>query len=87
MTRLKQVLEAFEQSTCPLTAPRLAKQLAISEEMVEEMITFWVRKGRLRKIETAPACTHCGSASTCATLVNLPAVYEITPGSSDAAGF
>jgi len=78
MTKLKEVLAAFENSTCPMTAPRLAQELHLSENMVEEMIAFWIRKGKLRKVETTLVCSSCHSASTCALLVNLPAVYEVT---------
>lgn len=75
MSALKQVLSAFEQAKKPIALPQLARDLALSESMLEEMIQFWVRKGRL--VEVASECPRCSSGATCHFVVQMPRRYVL----------
>ena len=48
-TTLRTVLTAFEQADRPLSLTQLATDLSVPPAMLEGMIDFWVRKGRLRE--------------------------------------
>ncbi|MFN8528546.1 MAG: FeoC-like transcriptional regulator [Anaerolineae bacterium] len=81
-TTLRQVLEYFEQHHGTISLPELARQLGIERSMLEPMLEFWVRKGKLRDT-SAPACVTCGSAEGCPFVVTLPHRYElVTEGST-----
>lgn len=49
------VLHAFEQAKGPLALDELARQLGVERAVLDDMIAFWVRKGRLRDSQVAPA--------------------------------
>jgi hypothetical protein len=75
-TTLRQVLEQFEQSEGTVSLPQMARALGIERGTLQNMIDYWVRKGKLREVG-APACTTCGSAAACPFVVALPRCYEL----------
>jgi hypothetical protein len=75
-TTLRQVLQQFEQSQGAVSLPQMAHTLGIERGMLQNMIDFWVRKGKLREVG-APVCATCGSASACPFIVALPRCYEL----------
>ncbi len=75
---LRQVLQIFETAAGPLTLAEVARLLDIEEGILEGMLEYWVRKGRLRKVTPySRICSVCGEAKTCPFLLNLPARYEL----------
>lgn len=80
-TLLKQVLELFEFSPQPLSLPEMARILGVEPGMLEAMIEYWVRKGKLREAgDTAGSCVLCGSRTECPFVVRLPRRYELATG-------
>ncbi len=79
-TTLRQVLDHFERGQGAVSLPQLARTLGIERGMLQTMLEYWVRKGKIREI-SAPACTTCGSASGCPFVVTLPRQYELVSGS------
>lgn len=77
---LRQVLEQFEQNQGTLSLPQMAHRLGIERATLQNMIDYWVRKGKLREV-SAPACTTCGSAAGCPFVVALPRCYELVTDS------
>ena len=45
---LYDVLQALEHAPGPISLEQLSKQLGVERAVLEDMISFWVRKGRLR---------------------------------------
>ncbi len=80
-TTLRQVLEQFEQGQGAVSLPQMARTLGIERGMLQNMIEYWVRKGKLREVGT-PACTTCGSAEGCPFIVALPRCYELASADS-----
>ncbi|MEO8391569.1 MAG: FeoC-like transcriptional regulator [Chloroflexota bacterium] len=80
-TTLRQVLEQFEQRQGAVSLPQMARSLGIERGMLQNMIEYWVRKGKLREVGT-PVCTTCGSASGCPFIVVLPRCYELASADS-----
>ncbi len=62
---LQQVLHAFETATGPISLDELSRELGIERSALEGMITFWVRKGRLK--ESGGACGVAGPGCSCST--------------------
>ena len=75
---LRQVLDHFENSQKPLRLTVLAEELNISDGMLNEMIQYWVKKGKLREISIdSGVCYKCGTQSVCPLVVSMPRMYEI----------
>lgn len=76
-TMLRQVLDYFEAGQGAVSLPQMARALDLERPMLQTMIDYWVRKGKLREVG-APACSTCGSASGCPFVVAMPRTYERT---------
>lgn len=74
---LLQVLQAVEAADEPCTLAQLARQFDISPAMLEEMLAYWVRKGRLRETGSSPACAACGHGASCPFVARMPRSFEI----------
>jgi|AMZC01.1.fsa_nt_AMZC01001298.1_3 hypothetical protein len=74
---LSQVLQAVEAAGEPCTLAQLARQFDLSPAMLEEMLTYWVRKGRLREVDSSPACATCGRGASCPFVAKMPRTYEV----------
>ncbi len=82
---LRSVLTAFENADAPCTLNQLARELDIAPGMLDGMIDYWVRKGKLRPVHTATACNACGSKTHCPFIMQMPPTYElVTPDSPPA---
>ncbi len=81
-TTLRAVLEAFQVAEAPLSLGQLAATLDVSPPLLEGMIEYWVRKGRLREAGTAgSACAACHQGRACPLIVKMPRRYELAaPG-------
>jgi hypothetical protein len=80
---LREVLRAFETARGPLSLNDIARDLDITPAMLDGMITYWVRKGKIRPAVSAPACTSCASAKSCCTFSpNVPRSYLLVTGDS-----
>jgi hypothetical protein len=85
-TTLTQVLTAIETAEGPLSLNQMADQLNVSRGLLEDMLQFWVRKGRLRVIEVGPEvdCSCCAARAGCSLVAKMPRRYEIVDGNSNA---
>jgi len=87
MSALKRVLAMFEDASTPLSINEIARQLGVEAPLVDDMIAFWVRKGKLR--DTANACTpdSCNrcvrGANGCPFVVPMPKRYECARSEQD----
>lgn len=85
-TTLRAVLTAFEQSEAPLSLAQLAADLSVPPAMLEGMIDFWVRKGRLQETSTAAsACAGCRHGKSCPLVIKMPRRYELVTGEAQPA--
>lgn len=80
---LKQVLTAFEQADGPLSLGAVARELNVSPELLESMIAYWVRKGRIRETSAAGECRTCGIKGQCPFVMQMPRSYELAPADGD----
>lgn len=78
MSTLKQVLAAFEDTAHPLTIPQIAHKLDLDPGVLDDMLAFWVRKGKLRDLsQCADSCTACGFENGCPLVMQMPRRYEL----------
>jgi hypothetical protein len=64
---LHQVLQAFETAREPLNLNDLAAQLQIDPGTLDGMIGYWIRKGRLREVQSGGSCSCDSSGPSCGT--------------------
>lgn len=85
---LHQVLNEIESARGTISLRALALKLNIEESALEGMLSFWVRKGRLKADEVfgdldgAPVCqssgcSGCAGVTQCPFVVQTPRVYEV----------
>ena len=76
-TGLRDVLTLFETAERPLTINEMARRLEITPGMLESMIDYWVRKGKLRDASTVRSCNTCGGAEGCPFVGKMPRRYVL----------
>lgn len=74
---LRDVLTTFEQADRPLTVGQMARDLDLAPAMLDSMIAYWVRKGKLRVVDDNPHCGACGHAQGCPFILPMPRRYEL----------
>lgn len=77
-TQLREVLNQFVHQSAPLSTNQMARNLGIERAILEDMIAYWVRKGKLREvIGTSTGCSTCGIKTACPFIVAMPRYYEL----------
>jgi hypothetical protein len=77
-TTLRQVLSLFEHRDTPLSLTQAARELSLEPGMLEGMIEFWVRKGKLKETSGAgQPCTSCGTKGACPFVTPIPRTYQL----------
>jgi len=80
---LNQVLHEIENSQGPITIRELSRKLAIDPNVLEGMIQFWVRKGRitsdedLSSGENALCSKSCSGTSDCVYITKMPKTFSV----------
>ena len=76
--QLREVLTAFEQGGS-MSLAEMSRRYDVDPAVLEDMIQFWVRKGRLRDACTVGGCGACHMSGSCAavtTATGQPHHYE-----------
>ena len=81
-TMLRQVLAAFENAGTTVRLDALSRDLGLDPATLDNMLAYWVRKGRIREVRDLPGggCASCGLGSDCPFVMRLPARYELVRG-------
>ena len=82
---LKQLLTELQQAKGPINMDDLCRKLGVERGVLDEMITFWVRKGKLINTTFVPGndagCSHCAtsdcSAQGCHTPDKMPRTFVV----------
>ncbi len=75
---LRDVLDAFEDGKS-LSLAQMARRFDVEPGALEGMITFWVRKGKLREAAYT-GCADCGVNHACPVTMVMPKRYERVMG-------
>jgi hypothetical protein len=73
LTKLREVLCAFEQAQGPMSLDDLSRRLGVDRGTLDAMLDFWVRKGRLREVNPSQlpeGCAACSGADGCPFVIN-----------------
>jgi hypothetical protein len=77
-SQLREVLNHFSARSIPLSLSQLASEMQIEPGVLDGMIDYWVRKGRLREVNgTGQSCHSCGIQGACPFIISLPRYYEL----------
>lgn len=77
-SQLREVLNRFTDQSAPISINSMAREMQIAPEMLTEMISYWVRKGKLREVSgSGSECTTCGIKGACPFVVTMPRYYEV----------
>lgn len=76
-TSLRAVLDAFEDQHTAISLNQLSSELDISPAVLDSMIDYWVRRGRLREAATPATCGACGHAKGCPFIMKMPRLVEL----------
>ncbi len=84
-TTLTRILAAIEAAEGPLSLKQLADQFDLSRGLIEDMLQFWARKGRLRVIEAGAEidCSCCAARAGCSLAAKMPKRYEIVDNDNE----
>lgn len=83
---LQQVLHEVKAAKGAINLNELARQLGIDRSALDGMIEFWVRKGRLKADDLAPAEPHaacsscagsCPGPQGCPFVLTMPRTYSL----------
>lgn len=76
-SQLREVLNQFEAQHEPVSVRAMAHQMNLNPNVLQGMIDYWVRKGKLRIASSGgESCHTCGIKGACPFVVNLPHYYE-----------
>lgn len=78
-TKLRQLLDCFERTPRGLSLLAVAREMDLSQAQVENLLEFWIRKGRIRRSEEQPDCKICGEKADCPFVMDMPQYYELVP--------
>lgn len=73
---LHQVLDEIQSSAGPVSIGELCRRLDVEHSLMESMVTFWVRKGRIQRQDltassqvcsgsAGPLCKFCSETQHC----------------------
>jgi hypothetical protein len=75
-SQLREVLNRFDDQSAPRSLKQMAREMQLEPNTLQAMIDYWVRKGKLREVNTGTACVTCGTKGACPFIVQMPRIYE-----------
>jgi hypothetical protein len=75
---LRELLSLFESGQA-LSLAQISRKFGIEQGVLESMLDFWVRKGKLR-LSPYNGCAECGQNHVCPLGAALPRRYELATG-------
>ena len=82
MSKLQSVLEIIKEAEAPISLGYVAHCLKITPEMAENLLQFWIRKGRIEELGSAADCGSCGINGECPFVYQLPTRYQLVENES-----
>ena len=88
---LNLVLQEIAKSVAPVSLAALSQKLGVEPGALEGMLTYWVRKGRIKAddpMATAGAkctgcCSNCKGAASCPFVARMPLAFSLRSEKDD----
>ena len=80
ISTLRKLLALIEESPGTLSITSLSRELEVSPGRVEDMLEFWIRKGRIKAKSNLAECGNCSAQGDCPFLLEMPNTYELVKG-------
>jgi len=79
---LSKLIILFEDTPGTLSITSLARELDVSPGRAEEMVEFWIRKGRIKASSHLTECGTCSVQGDCPFVLEMPRTYELAESQS-----
>jgi hypothetical protein len=76
-SNLSRLLDHFGEHQGAISIQSLAQALEVTPARVENMLDFWIRKGRIRVVTENQDCGGCGIKNNCPFILEMPRTYEL----------
>lgn len=83
VSKLSRLFELIQEAETPLSLDYLARRLGISPRLAENMLQYWIHKGRISQTTQTAVCDRCGVKGSCPNLDQLPASYQLVEDDGD----
>ena len=80
---LNKLLEMIEDSRGLISIRDLARELGVTQSRVENMLDYWILKGKIRASNILPDCGSCGSSGNCPFILDMPKTFELIDDKGD----
>ncbi len=80
---LGKLLSLFENTPGSLSLTSIARELNVSRGRVEEMVEFWIRKGRIKTTASLAECGACSVQGDCPFVLEMPRTFELVREAGD----
>ena len=74
---LSRLLDLIEESRGLLSIPDLARELGVTQSRVENMLEYWIQKGKIQASNTLTDCGGCGALHNCPFVLGMPRTFEL----------
>lgn len=76
-SKLSSLLTIIEKSSGAYSIQALARELDVTSARVENMLEYWVRKGKIQPSTNLTECGSCSAQGDCPFVLEMPRTYEL----------
>jgi hypothetical protein len=76
-TVLTRTLELIENQETPLSLTDLAREINQTPARTQEIVEYWMRRGRIQASGTSTKCGACAKKGSCPFIMELPQSYKV----------
>jgi hypothetical protein len=74
---LSRLLELLEDSQGAISIQTLARELGVTQSRVENMLDYWIQKGKIKASNALADCGGCGTSDYCPFILDMPKTFEL----------
>ena len=74
---LGRLLAVFEKSQGVLSIQVLARELDVTPERVENLMDYWIQRGKIRSSDSIEEWSRCSVEGDCPFILEIPRTYEM----------
>ncbi len=82
-TVLTRTLEIIENRETPLSLTDLAREIGQTRARTQEIVEYWIRRGRIQQSGSDKDCGSCGHKNGCPFILDQPRTFQVVDKSGD----